>query len=182
MALRSVASSDTLQTFRTTFNTLATDMGDLQSLNTTTKSSIVAAMNEVLLSTSAFTLRDSTSSVQSIADGDTLNIVGSNGVTAVVSATDTLTISLSGTVSGITSLTSTTLSDGTLSINSGSVTSAVNFTGSGTIQGGTITDGTASLTSGTFSSLVSVDSAAMTINSVNVATQPFAIAQAVALG
>ena len=35
---------------------------------------------------------------------------------------------------------------------------------------------------GTFSSLVSVDSAAMTINSVNVATQPFAIAQAVALG
>ena len=61
---------------------------------------------------------------------------------------------------GITSITSTTLTDGTLSINSGSISSAVNGTFSGTVNATTDVQ----------------------VNSISVATRPFAIAQAVALG
>ena len=47
MAVRSVATTDTLDTFRTTFNSLAsTDIGDVASLSTSA-SSIVGAINEV---------------------------------------------------------------------------------------------------------------------------------------
>ena len=41
MAVRSVATSNTLEQFRTTFNTLGTDVGDLTSLSTSSKSTIV---------------------------------------------------------------------------------------------------------------------------------------------
>ena len=114
MAVRSVATTDTINTFRTTFNTLGTDVGDLTLLNTVTKSSIVGAMNEVLSNTSSFYLRDATSSIQELTTGDTLNVVGaSNEITATVSATDTLTIGLADNISGITSISATTLTDGT---------------------------------------------------------------------
>jgi len=63
------------------------------------------------------------------------------------------------TIAGLTSLTATTLTDGTASISSGSISSAVNGTFSGTVEAATLTE-----------------------NSVSVATKPFAIAQAVALG
>ena len=47
MAVRSVATTDTLDTFRTTFNSLAsTDLGDVATL-TTSASSIVGAVNEL---------------------------------------------------------------------------------------------------------------------------------------
>ena len=47
MAIRSVATTDTLDTFRTTFNSLAsTDIGDVATL-TTSASTIVGAINEV---------------------------------------------------------------------------------------------------------------------------------------
>ena len=97
MALRSVATTDTLETFRTTFNSHATDTGDLASLGTTDTSSLVAAINEVNTSVVAtgFTLRDTSSTTQTIVAGNTLNVVGSSGISAVVSATDTLTISIS---------------------------------------------------------------------------------------
>lgn len=160
MAIRSVATTDTLGTFRTTFNTLGTDVGDLTNLDTATKSSIVAALNEVRATTSSFFLRDSTSSIQQIETGDTLNVVGDSNISTVVSATDTFTVSLNTTITGLTSISSTTITDGTLSINSGSITSAVNMTGSGTAN---------------FTTDVQV-------NSVSVATKPFAIAQAIALG
>lgn len=142
MAIRSVATTDTLNTFRTTFNSLAgSDVGDLTSLNTSDKSSLVSAINEAFGATSSFTLRDSSSTTQAISGGDTLNVVGSNNINAVVSATDTLTVSLDNTLSGITSL------------GIGSVTATGN-----------------------------IEAATMTINSTSVATQPFAIAQAIALG
>ena len=130
MAIRSVATTDTLETFRTTFNSLGTDVGDLSNLNTTDKSSIIAAVNEALGATFTFTLRDESSTTQVIQGNDTLNVVGSGGIAATVSATDTLTISLDSTITGLTSLDATTLTEG----------------------------------------------------SVRVATRPFAIAQAVALG
>lgn len=112
MALRSVATSDTLETFRTTFNGLGTDTGDLDNLNTTNKSNLVAAINEASTNTSTFILRDSSSTTQEITGGDTLNIIGDSNIGAVVSETDTLTISLSSTVTGLTSLDATTLTEG----------------------------------------------------------------------
>ena len=98
MAVRSVATTDTLETFRTTFNSHATDTGDLASLATSDQSSLVAAINEINTSVSAtgFILRDTSSTTQTIVAGNTLNVVGSSGISAVVSATDTLTISISG--------------------------------------------------------------------------------------
>ena len=104
MAARTIALTDTLETFRTTFNSLSsTDIGDTATL-TTTATSVVGAINEL----------DSAIGTGSIT-------IGSSSV------------SLGSTLTSITSLTS-------------------------------------------------LDSASITINSVNVATEPFAIAQAVALG
>ena len=100
MATRTVANTDTLNTFRTNFNTLSgTDIGDPASLSTTAKT-IVAAINEINTSVTAtgFTLRDESSNTQTLVSGNTLNVVGSSGITAVVSATDTLTISLENAI------------------------------------------------------------------------------------
>lgn len=143
MAVRSVLVSDTLETFRTTFNSLGTDVGDLGSLSTTDQSSIVAAINEVNTSvTTAFKIADDSSTQQTINTGDVFRISGtSNQVTATVSATDTLTVALSSTISGITSLTAT-----------------------GTVQGGTLTDGTASLTSGALTGVTSATIGGITIS------------------
>ena len=95
----------------------------------------------------------------------------------------------STTIAGLTSLTSTTLTDGTLTVTGGNITGAGSITGTGTITGGTITDGTASMSSGSLTSVVNVTGSGtanfttdVQVNSVSVATRPFAIAQAVALG
>ena len=131
MAVRSVALTDTLETFRTTFNSLGTDVGDVSTL-TTTATNVVGAINELNAATySGFTIVDSGSSTtQAISSGDTLTFTGDSNISAAVTATDTVTFSLNSSISG----------------------------------------------------LSSIDSASITINSVNVATQPFAIAQAIALG
>ena len=51
----------------------------------------------------------------------------------------------------------TSLTDGTVTISSGSITSGlVNVTGSGTVQGGTLTDGALSINSGSISSVVNI--------------------------
>ena len=134
MAVRSVATTDTLETFRTTFNSLAaTDIGDKASLTTTEKGSIVGAINELTSEQYAgFTISDSGSSTtQQIGANDNITFAGtSNQITATVSAQDTVTFALASSITGITSLNATTITE----------------------------------------------------NSVRVATQPFAIAQAVALG
>ena len=133
MAARTVLTTDTLETFRTTFNSLSsTDIGDPAGL-TTTATSVVGAINEInsAVTVTGFQIADDTSSVtQQIVGGDVFRISSGSNVTATVSATDTVTITLNSSISSLTSL----------------------------------------------------DSAAITINSVNVATEPFAIAQAVALG
>ena len=97
MAVRSVATTDTLGTFRTTFNSHATDTGDLSSLGTTAKSSLVAAINEINTSVTAtgFVLSDG-STTQTVVSGNTMTVTGSSGITAAVSATDTLTVSITG--------------------------------------------------------------------------------------
>ena len=161
MTARTVLTTDTLETFRTTFNSLSqTDIGDPASL-TTTATSIVAAINEVNASvTTAFKIADDTSTQQTINSGDVLRISSDANTTATITAPDTLTIGLASTISGLTSVSATTLTDGIMSINSGSLTSVVNITGSGTAN---------------FTTDVQV-------NGVSVATNAFAIAQAVALG
>ena len=143
MAARTVALTDTLETFRTTFNSLSsTDIGDPATL-TTTASSVVGAINELNASTYAgFTISDSASNTtQEISSNDNISFAGDSNITIAVSAQDTVTYSLNTNITGITSI-------GTVSL-----------TATGTVEGATITE-----------------------NSVRVATRPFAIAQAVALG
>ena len=72
MAIRSVAGTDTLETFRTTFNSLAaTDIGDNASLSTTEKGSIVGAINEIntTITATGWTVTDGTTS-QTIVSGN----------------------------------------------------------------------------------------------------------------
>lgn len=162
MTARTVLNTATLETFRTTFNSLSTtDIGDPAAL-TTTATNLVGAINEVSSGIYAgFTIVDSSSSTtQTIVGGDTITFDGDSNITAAVTAKDTVTFSLNSTISGITNLSATTLTDGTMSINSGSLTGVVNITGSGTAN---------------FTTDVQV-------NGISVSTQAFAIAQAVALG
>jgi len=161
MAARTVLTSDTLESFRTTFNSLSsTDIGDTATL-TTTATSVVGAINELNSATySGFTIVDSGSSTtQPISSGDTLTFAGDSNISAAVSATDTVTFTLNTTISGLSSITSTTITDGTATLTGGSISGAVNITATGTTESAVITE-----------------------NSVRVATRPFAIAQAVALG
>jgi len=185
MTARTVLSSDTVETFRTTFNSLSqTDIGDPASL-TTTATNIVGAVNEVAASAAAagtFTIRDSTSTTQSISGGDVLTFSGGSNITATVSATDTLTIALNSSISGLSSVSSTEITGGVIKLlsnivkttdstpiilqevisisNTGSITGVTNLTGSGTVN--FVTD--------------------VQKNGVSLATSAFAIAQAVALG
>jgi len=177
MALRSVATTDTLGTFRTTFNTLATDVGDLSGLLTTEQSSLVGAVNEVLNTSFSFTLRDSTSSTQAISQNNTLNVVGDTNISVTVSATDTLNVILNSSITGLTSITSGSIqitgsSIDTTDSSSLSLQNIVNITPTGTITGVVSLSG-----SGTANFTTDVQ-----VNSVSVATKPFAIAQAIALG
>ena len=95
MAARTVATTNTLEQFRTSFNSLSgTDIGDPATLGTTAKT-IVAAINEINTSVSAtgFILSDG-STTQTIVAGNTMTVTGSSGISAAVSATDTLTLSV----------------------------------------------------------------------------------------
>ena len=110
MAVRNVATSSTLEGFRTTFNSLGTDVGDLASLGTTDKSSIVAAVNEINTSvTTAFKIKDSSSTQQTINSGDVLNFAGSTNITATVSSADTVTFALASSISGLSNITSSNI-------------------------------------------------------------------------
>ena len=136
MAVRNIATTDTLETLRTTFNSLGTEVGDVATL-TTTATNISAAINELNSSvTAAFTIKDSSSTIQQISAGDVFSFVGDSNITATVSATDTMTIQLNSNISGLNSISGTTI------------------------------NATSTLTE----------------NNIRVATQPFAIAQSIALG
>ena len=182
MAVRSVGTNDTLETFRSTFNSHATDTGDLTNLDTTDSSSLVAAINEAKAGTSTFTLRDTSSSTQTITGGDTLNVEGSGGVSMTVSATDTLTASLDSTITGLTSLTSTALV-GSTSVTAGTLfltENRIRTTDSSVLN---LQDIIGVTSAGAISGVSTLEASSdITINSISVATKPFAIAQAVALG
>ena len=100
MAIRQIAVTDTLETFRTQFNDLAAvDFGDIANLSgSISATNLVDAMNETIsiaTSTAGWTITDSSATSQIIGGGDTLTVNGTtNQITAVVSGTDTLTIGL----------------------------------------------------------------------------------------
>lgn len=163
MAVRNIAVTDTLETFRTEFNDLAAnDFGDIANLSGSISSTnLVDAMNETIsiaTSTAGWTIEDSSSTQQIIGGGDILKVFGtSNEIEAVVSATDTLTIGLPSVVSITTSVTAPTVSTGNLSLSNGSITDTSgtisfgdeNLTSTGTITGATITGTGATHTLGT---------------------------------
>ena len=161
MTVRNVATSDTLEGLRTTFNSLGSDVGSLTSLGTTDKTSIVSAINEVNTSvTTAFKIKDSSSTQQTINSGDVLNFAGSTNITATVSSTDTVTFALASSISGLSNITSS------------------NITLTGLAAAGTDTD--AFLVSD--SNVVKTRTGAQVLTDIGGASLGFAIAQAVALG
>ena len=111
MAVKFIAETDTLEQFRLEFNDLsANQFGDIANLSgAITATNLVAAMNETIsiaTSTAGWTIRDETSTTQIIGGGNTLSVLGtSNQIQAVVSATDTLTLSLPNDVTIPNSLT-----------------------------------------------------------------------------
>ena len=181
MAVKSIAVTDTLETFRTTFNDLAAnDFGDIANLSGgITATNLVDAMNETIsiaTSTAGFTIRDSSSSTQIIGGGNILTVNGtSNEIEAVVSATDTLTIGLPNSVSVTTQLTAPTLTTGNLSLSNGSITDSSgsisfgneNLTTTGTITGNSFSSSGTTHTLGTISisgnQISSSDSTTLTI-------------------
>ena len=99
MAVRNIAVTDTLETFRTEFNALAAnDFGDIAGLSgSISATNLVDAMNETIsiaTSTAGFTIADDTSTTQIVGGGDTLTVLGTaNQIQTVVSVQDTLTLS-----------------------------------------------------------------------------------------
>jgi|TARA_B100001093_G_scaffold60154_1_gene50747 hypothetical protein len=180
MAVKNIAVTDTLETFRTTFNDLAAnEFGDIALLSgSISATNLVAAMNETIsiaTSTAGWTIEDGTSTQQVIGGGDILRVRGtSNEIEAVVSATDTLTIGLPSAVSVITSLSAPTVHAGNISISNGSIVdssgaisfSDENLTTTGTINGGAIT-GTSITGSGATHTLGTVEISGNTIRSTD---------------
>ena len=151
MAVKNIAVTDTLETFRTTFNDLAAnDFGDIATLSgSISATNIVDAMNETIsiaTSTAGWTIEDSTSTQQLIGGGDVLRVFGtSNEIEAVVSATDTLTIGLPSAVTVTTSLTTPTVNAGSLQLSGNTITAtdstAISFGSENLITTGTLTAG-----------------------------------------
>ena len=180
MAVKNIAVTDTLETFRTTFNDLAAnDFGDIANLSGSISSTnLVEAMNETIsiaTSTAGWTIEDSTSTQQLIGGGDVLRVFGtSNEIEAVVSATDTLTIGLPNVVSITTSVTAPTISTGNMSLTNGSITDSSgqisfgneNLVTTGTINGGAIT-GTSITGSGATHTLGTIEISGNTIRSTD---------------
>ena len=180
MAVKNIAVTDTLETFRTTFNDLAlNDFGDIANLSGSISSTnLVDAMNETIsiaTSTAGWTIEDSTSTQQIIGGGDVLKVFGtSNEIEAVVSATDILTIGLPSVVSITTSVTAPTVSTGNMSLSNGSITDSSgaisfgneNLSTTGTIDGGAIT-GTSITGSGATHTLGTIEISGNTIRSTD---------------
>jgi len=180
MAVRNIAVTDTLETFRTEFNDLAAnDFGDIALLSgSISATNLVAAMNETIsiaTSTAGFTIEDSTSTQQIVGGGDVLRVFGtSNEIEAVVSATDTLTIGLPASVTVTTQLTSPTVVAGNLTLTNGSITDSSgqitfgneNLVTTGTINGGAIT-GTSITGSGATHTLGTIQISGNTISSTD---------------
>tara|TARA_A100001015_G_scaffold189552_1_gene211230 strand:- start:2424 stop:3404 length:981 start_codon:yes stop_codon:yes gene_type:complete len=181
MAIKNIAVTDTIETFRTTFNDMAAnDFGDIANLSgSITSTNLVDAMNETIsiaTSTAGWTIEDSSSTQQLIGGGDILRVFGtSNEIEAVVSATDTLTIGLPSVVSITTSVTAPTVTGGTIQLTGNTITAtdstAISFASenlitTGTINAGAIT-GTSITGSGATHTLGTIQISGNTISSTD---------------
>ena len=180
MAVKNIVVTDTLETFRTTFNDMAlNDFGDIATLSgAISATTLVGAMNETIsiaTSSAGFTIEDSSSTQQIVGGGDVLRVFGtSNEIEAVVSATDLLTIGLPNAVSITTSVTAPTVSTGNMSLTNGSITDSSgqisfvneNLVTTGTINGGAIT-GTSITGSGATHTLGTIEISGNTIRSTD---------------
>ena len=99
MAARQITTTQTLEDFRVQFNALsATDFGDIATLNAgLSATSVIGAVNELYAAIAgalSFTLSDG-SNTQTLVNGNTILFQSTaNQVTATVSATDKVTLSL----------------------------------------------------------------------------------------
>lgn len=132
MAVRNIAVTDTLETFRTQFNSLAADdfgdIADLASAGIAATSVIgaVVELNNIVTASEGFILEDSSSTIQTIGAGQTMRVLGTaNQIDAVVSVPDTLTISLPNDVTIDNNLTAsgTTHTLGTIEISGNTIRS-----------------------------------------------------------
>ena len=105
MAFTIINTTDTLEQMRVKLNNLTTnDFGDPANLSGAglSATSIVGAVVEiagVAFSAAGWTIRDSSSTIQVVGAGQTLDVKGtSNQITAVVSSPDTLTLALTSNV------------------------------------------------------------------------------------
>ena len=183
MAVRNIAVTDTLEKFRTEFNALcSTDFGDIANLDASlSATNLIDAMNETLVAatnTAGFRIEDSSSTQQLIAGGDILRILGTSGqINAVVSATDTLTLSLPSTITP-TAVTATTLTGGSIQLSGNTITAtdstaisfgSENLTTTGTLNAGAIT-GTSITGSGATHTLGTIEISGNTIRSTDSTT------------
>ena len=137
-------------TLATTLATVNSDVGSFGSVTaipvvTVNAKGLVTGVTTAAIAT-AITVAGDTGGNQTVENGDTLSILGGTNISTVGSATDTMTINLDSTISGLTSVSSTTLTDGTASLSSGSLTGVVGVTASGTVQFGSLSDGTITAT------------------------------------
>lgn len=152
MAFTVINTTDTLEQMRVKLNTLTqTDFGDPATLagaglSSTSICGAVVEIAGVAFSAAGFTIRDSSSSIQVIGAGQTLDVRGTaNQIDAVVSATDTLTISLPSTVT-----ITTQANISTISISSGTIvssTGAISFSNENLLTTGTLGAGATTVTS-----------------------------------
>lgn len=132
MAARTIAVTDTLETFRTEFNALSSqDFGDIGTLNAgISATSVIGAVNELYTSIAgslSFDITDG-SNTQSVTNAQTITFASTaNQITATVSATDTVTFSLPTdvTISGEFTASGTgTHSLGTIQVSGNTITSS----------------------------------------------------------
>lgn len=111
MAARTISTDQTLEDLRLQFNALSEqDFGDISTLDASLSStSLVGAMNEltgIVATGVGFFIQDDSSTQQLLGPGQTLTFSGSSNIDAVVSATDTMTVSLKDNIN-ITTITAT---------------------------------------------------------------------------
>jgi len=171
MAVRSIAITDSLETFRTQFNAMcADDFGDIGTLDSSlSATSIIGAVNEinsVVTAAAGWFIEDSGSTIQAVGSGQTLSTLGvANQTTVVVSTPDTLTVGLTDDVTIANDLTVT----GDITNVGGSITAVGNISGANiTGTGTTHTLGTVQISGNTISS---IDSTQINVNDSLQATE-----------
>jgi len=136
MAVKNIVQTDTLETFRTTFNDLAAnDFGDPALLGPAgiTATSVVGAVIElssIVAAGQAFYIEDDSSTQQIVGAGEILKFASSSSISAVVSSPDTVTFSLANdvTIGNNLTVTNNLTASGTTHTISGTLTVGTNLT------------------------------------------------------